>query len=126
MFTVDLKCENGHEFEGWYGNQGEYQEIVDHDELTCPYCETHKVSNTLRTGAPVTSKRAAKQEREKVQWVGDRFADEAVAMWQGEKPSQSIVGTADDPRDRKKLSDAGVPTFAVLHPVEEPDPHDIN
>lgn len=127
MFVVDLECENGHEFEGWYDSRSEYEQIRADDELTCPLCETHAVRNKLSTGDPVTAKRADKQQREKIRYVSN-FADEAIAMHRGEKAWEPIIGPGTE-EQKARLDEAGVPygeVRVVLEDDEPPDPTEIN
>lgn len=128
MFTVDLECENSHRFEGWYDNRAEYEQIVSDNELTCPLCDSTKVRNVMTTGAPVTAKRADKQEREQAwynhvkkhaHYVGDEFADQAVAMMKGEMPERPIWGEAHSEEAKQKLLDHDVPFLPVPVPESE-------
>lgn len=45
MFIVDLACDGGHEFEGWYDDAQEYRDLADKGEVTCPLCQS---ANVLR------------------------------------------------------------------------------
>lgn len=44
LFIVDLACDGGHEFEGWYGDAQEYRDLADHGEVTCPLCQSANVT----------------------------------------------------------------------------------
>jgi hypothetical protein len=44
MFIVDLACADGHEFEGWYGDQQEFLELKEQGELSCPLCGCEEVA----------------------------------------------------------------------------------
>ncbi|MDI9336742.1 MAG: DUF1178 family protein [Gammaproteobacteria bacterium] len=43
MIVFDLKCENAHLFEGWFGSEPEYQSQLKNALLTCPMCGTDKI-----------------------------------------------------------------------------------
>lgn len=50
--------------------------------------------------------------------VGDKFADEARAMYYGEKPSRGIYGRA-SPKDAKDMIEEGIPALP-LPPALDP------
>jgi len=135
MFIVDLECENGHAFEGWYDSRAEYDSICAAGDLTCPLCESGRVRNKMSTGAPVTSKRADRQERERHrvylhEYTGRRFTERAIAMHKGEEPEEPIWGVV-SPEDQKRLDEEGVPTgpvdeVALAIPLPKPDPTEVN
>jgi hypothetical protein len=56
MFIVDLSCENGHRFEGWYDSSTEFAQIRDANQLSCPLCQTTQVEQWLSTGSIRTTK----------------------------------------------------------------------
>jgi len=43
MIKYDLKCKNGHEFEGWFSNSSDYDAQRKKRLVDCPYCETSNV-----------------------------------------------------------------------------------
>jgi len=98
MYVVDLKCGNGHSFEGWYEDRTEYQTIVHDGDLTCPLCETSNVERVYTTGDPQTSKTRDRQERRdeipEYEYVGTRFYDTVNAMKAGQVPMGSVAGIA--------------------------------
>jgi len=47
MFIVDLRCEGGHDFEGWYDSRAEFDALRESDDVTCPLCGTHDVRQLL-------------------------------------------------------------------------------
>ena len=40
MIRYDLKCENGDEFEAWFGSIADYDKQADAGQLVCPHCGT--------------------------------------------------------------------------------------
>lgn len=47
MKVLDLRCEAGHVFEGWFGSEQDYQDQLARKILSCPMCGTPHVSKTL-------------------------------------------------------------------------------
>ena len=131
MFIVDLECCNGHQFEGWYDDRAEYEQIRADGDLTCPLCETDDVRRRLTTGAAKTSKTREKQERyneipdHEYEFVGRSFADRAIAMVEGRETPAPIAGFIND-EDTERLKEKGVRHFPMGVVDTGPDPEDIH
>lgn len=50
MKVLDLQCEHGHVFEGWFGSESDYQDQQNRALVQCPLCASGKV--TKRLSAP--------------------------------------------------------------------------
>ena len=50
MKVLDLQCEHGHVFEGWFGSENDYQDQLNRSLVQCPLCASGKV--TKRLSAP--------------------------------------------------------------------------
>lgn len=126
MFIVDLKCAEGHRFEGWYETSSEFESIRDDGDLTCPLCGSDDVERLLSTGAIKTTKTQARQQpapmplemqqqlakvvqqvRQTHEDVGDQFADKAIAMSRGEEAARPIRGQS-DAEGEKRMTEEGV------------------
>ena len=110
MISFNLKCENDHEFEGWFKDSAAFEKQAENDLLECPYCATNKVSKALsapnistsRSQARAQNEVAARAHRivtemrknveENCENVGDKFADEARKIHYGEKESRICHG----------------------------------
>ena len=51
MIHYALRCNVGHEFEGWFRNSGSFDEQVSHGLLSCPHCGTAEVVRGLMAPA---------------------------------------------------------------------------
>lgn len=40
MYTLELECEAGHRFEGWYDSAQDYEGALNRGELCCPVCDS--------------------------------------------------------------------------------------
>src|SRR5690554_72402 len=47
--VFDLQCELGHVFEGWFGSQDSFESQQERGLLSCPVCNSDKVSKKLTT-----------------------------------------------------------------------------
>ena len=53
MYTVELECESGHAYEGWYDSADDYEGVLTRGELSCPVCDSEFVmrKSSVRTPA---------------------------------------------------------------------------
>lgn len=51
MILYSLRCDKEHEFDQWFTNSGEYDELKAKGELVCPECSSHNVSKALMAPA---------------------------------------------------------------------------
>lgn len=118
MILFQLKCSNGHEFEAWFRDGATYESQVDGGDVNCPYCGNARVSKVLTAPHIATGGKAkeAPEDRarhvaeqilkavdrlrrhveEDCEYVGDRFADEARRIHQGDAEERGIFGEASE------------------------------
>lgn len=137
MIRYALKCRNEHSFESWFQSAEAYDSLRAAGMIECPSCQDSHVEKSLMapqvrpgrrkaeqppTVQPVTNAsdpdlaEAIRAIREHVEthsdYVGDRFAQEARAMHEGEAPHRSIYGEVRSEDARKLLQD-GVPAVPL-------------
>lgn len=129
MKVLDLQCANAHVFEGWFADEAAFQGQLSDGLLQCPVCASTAVHKLLsaprinRGAAPVpnSSTQGALAETDSktpADWlqrardmvaqaedVGERFANEARAMHEGEQRSRSIKGVASAEQAQELLSE---------------------
>jgi len=149
MIRYALTCARGHEFEAWFRNSGDFDLQAERGLVECPACGAVEVKKQIMAPAVRTSRKqlesthaapmnsetgaacangdfesVARQVRAHIRsnfdYVGDRFATEARAIHQGEKPHRMIYGET-SPQERKQLEAEGVPC-APLPPAFAPVP----
>ncbi len=49
MIKYSLSCENSHEFEGWFSNSGDFDTQQKRGLVSCPLCNSGKISKSLMT-----------------------------------------------------------------------------
>ncbi|MDP9136627.1 MAG: DUF1178 family protein [Pseudomonadota bacterium] len=129
MIRYDLTCEDGHAFDGWFGNSAAFDDQTAAGAVSCPRCGSAKIAKQLMTpgigskanrraaGTPATFssipndaqaialhkaiRELRRYVKEKAEYVGDRFAEEARRMHYSEVKERCIYGeaTADETRD---------------------------
>ena len=144
MIRYALACGHGHEFEGWFGDSGDFDSQLADGRLECPLCASPHVRKQImapavagarKRGEPASSdnaKRAMMMEamarvrahvEDTFDYVGDTFAREARAIHEGKSEDRGIYGEA-TPAEVKGLVEDGVPVAAL--PPAPPKKNDVN
>ncbi len=129
MIKYTLLCANDHEFEIWFDKGSDYDRQAAAGLVICPHCGIDKTSKAPMAPYVKSSRARDLSEiaaristgiEETCTDVGDKFADEARAMYYGEKPEQGIYGQA-SPKQAKELGDEGI-DILPLPPAIAPKP----
>lgn len=138
--VFDLQCEQGHVFEGWFASHQDYDLQREQGLVSCPVCNSLQINKRLsaprlnvahihsptlpakplerrdETMSMVNIQAAIlKQVREWVrnaENVGQRFAEEARRMHEGESAERPIRGTA-TLKERLALIEDGIEVVAL-------------
>ncbi len=112
MIIYDLKCINGHKFEGWFKDRANYEEQILSRMVTCPVCGADDL-NIMPAALAILGKEAkpaAKDDprvlstdralqllhnflEKNFQDVGDRFCEVALGIHRGDEEERNIKGT---------------------------------
>ena len=141
MKVLNLRCANGHGFEGWFASDEDFMDQNGRGLIECPLC-ADKILSRLPSaprlnlsGArepavpPAAAPSAAPQVADlQAAWlqtvrhlmantedVGERFAEEARRIHYGELPTRGIRGQA-TLEERAALQDEGIETMAIAVP----------
>jgi hypothetical protein len=141
MIVYNLLCDNAHRFEGWFASPAAYSLQHGAGHLSCPACGSSRVSRQpsaphLQTGSREDRREdavAAKPEmlaqmrRRLVEYimqhtedVGERFADEARAIFHNVAPERAIRGKA-TAQETAELRDEGIEVFTLPGPAVPPE-----
>ena len=138
MIVFDLRCDNAHVFEAWFGKSADFDDQVARELVACPICESSNVAKAVMAPAipgksnqsdfspddakALLGKLADAQKRALASsdYVGERFAAEARAIHLGDAEARSIHGQATR-ADAKALIDDGVPVAPLPMPFVPPD-----
>jgi hypothetical protein len=132
MIKYALRCTEGHGFESWFQSGAAFDGLLARKLVSCPLCGTTTVEKALmapavgsRASAPAAQNEAAPPEdvarrlqelRAQIEansdYVGDRFAAEARAMYLGDIPDRPIYGEA-QPAEARALVEEGVPVLPL-------------
>lgn len=135
MILYRLRCNDEHEFEGWFRNAAAFDTQRESGILECPVCGTADVSKALMAPSITKSREVARpavsdvqamhpaaqkaaELREKLRglrqlveqncdYVGDRFAEEARKIHYGEADAHGIYGET-TAEETERLQDEGI------------------
>ena len=144
MIRYALACENAHEFEGWFGASGDFDEQIAGNLVACPVCASLAVRKQIMAPAVVGARKITPEGRgpagarammmeamgrvrrhveENFDYVGERFAAEARSIHQGDAEARGIYGEA-SPGQVKALVEDGVPVSPL--PPAAPKKTEVN
>ena len=140
MKVLNLRCSNGHGFEGWFASDDEFMEQNGSGLLQCPLCADNVVTRmpsaprlnlsgarepavaadaqpdaTKATELQALWLKAVRHVLAHTEDVGERFAEEARRIHYGEVPQRGIRGQVSS-EQRDDLIDEGIEVFALPLP----------
>jgi hypothetical protein len=141
MKVIDLRCQSGHRFEGWFASDDDFLEQNGRSLIECPLCADKVIVRLpsaprlnlsgAREPAPSEASAAAPDATTELQtrWmqmvrhvlqntedVGEKFADEARRIHYGETPHRGIRGQA-SADEREALRDEGIEVMPLPIPA---------
>lgn len=144
MKVLNLRCANGHGFEGWFASEEEFLDQNGRSAIECPLCADRVVTRLPsaprlnlsgtrepQPAAPAPGAVAQKPVAADLQaaWlaatrrlmastedVGERFPDEARRIHYGEAEARGIRGQA-TPEEREALREEGIEVVALPLPA---------
>ena len=122
MIRYALRCDRGHEFEGWFRSSDAFETTLAANHVTCTQCGSAAVRKALMAPlvgarheaapAPDPVETALQALRRQIEansdYVGLKFVEEARAMHEGRMPTRAIHGEA-KPEEARQLIEDGVP-----------------
>lgn len=126
MIRFSLHCDHGHDFEGWFRDNADFDQQAERKLVSCPVCNSQSVQKSLMAPAVSTTRRQEKiamtlgeaqkkvlaemreltrKVRKNADYVGDKFAEEARKIHFGETEERGIYGEASHDDVRSLLED---------------------
>ncbi len=113
MIKFNLKCENQHRFESWFGSNDDYEKLQAKKLISCVVCGTSAVEKAIMAPRLAADSPAPTlSDKPPVDDVGTAFPEEARKMHYGETPKRAIMGEA-KLEEAKALLDEGVPVLPM-------------
>ena len=141
MKVLDLRCANGHVFEGWFGSEEDFASQSARSLVQCPACGDSDIAKkpsaprlnlsgsqaATQESVPVVSAlpaeqnlvsawlQMARQVVENTTDVGNQFAEEARKIHYHEVEPKGIRGTA-TPQEARELHEEGIAVLPLMLP----------
>lgn len=140
MKVLNLRCANGHGFEGWFASDDEFMAQNGQGLIECPLCADRIITRmptaprlnlsaarepvaaeapTADTPAPALQAQwvdAMRRVLEQTDDVGERFPEEARRIHYGEIEARGIRGQA-TPEERRALLEEGIEIMSLPLPA---------
>jgi len=134
VIVYNLRCKNGHEFEGWFRDSAAYDVQYGDGHLSCPTCNSRKVEKAIMAPAlagvrdTAIKRDQARQQRqfmtglrkyvqENAEYVGPKFAEEARKIHYGESVERHIYGET-TLEEARELVDEGLDVAPLPPDIE--------
>ena len=133
MIKYNLKCHKDHEFESWFSNSKEFENLNKKELLECIYCSSKKISKSIMAPMISNSKKNDEQieiinqalNNEKNQllklrkyieknfeYVGKDFSKKVREVYYDKKSKKAIYGTASK-KEREELAEEGIDLISI-------------
>ena len=132
MIKYNLKCQNDHEFESWFSNSDEFDNLNKKKLLECIYCSSKKINKSIM--APMISNsnknekldainedfknnkdklfKLRKYIEQNFEYVGKDFSKKVREVYYDKKNKRAIYGTTTS-KEREELTDEGIELFSI-------------
>ena len=133
MIKYNLKCNNEHEFESWFSDSSEFDNLKKKKLLECIFCSSKKVNKSIM--APMVSgikkknneiqvlNKSLKNEKNKLlqlrkfvesnfEYVGENFSRKVREVFYDKKSKKMIYGTTTS-KERKELEEEGIDLLSI-------------
>ena len=133
MIKYNLKCHNDHEFESWFSNSSEFDNLKRKKLLECIFCSSKKINKSIM--APMVSgmkennneikvlNKSLKNEKNKLlrlrkfvennfEYVGENFSRKVREVYYDKKNKKMIYGTTTS-EERKELVEEGINLLSI-------------
>lgn len=120
MIHFNLRCDMGHEFEGWFESARTFDAQAKRRQITCAVCGSAKIEKAPMApaiasegsvGSAAQVREALTELRTRVEencdYVGERFAAEARKIHYGETDERGIYGESTD-QEVSELVEEGI------------------
>ena len=133
MIKYNLKCHNDHEFESWFSNSKEYDNLNKKGLLECIYCSSKKINKSIMSPTIFNSKEKNEQiettnenfKDKKIKllnlrkyieknfdYVGNEFSKKVREVYYDKKNKKSIYGTT-TAKERDELAEEGIDLISI-------------
>jgi|TARA_B110001452_G_scaffold192539_1_gene162563 hypothetical protein len=133
MIKYNLKCHNEHEFESWFSDSREFDNLKKKKLLDCIFCSSKNIDKSImapmlsgtkdNSNQTQTLNKNHKIEKKKLlqlrnfvennfEYVGENFSKKVREVYYDKKSKRTIYGTATQD-ERKELEEEGIDLLSI-------------
>ena len=133
MIKYNLICEREHEFESWFSNSHEFENLKKKRLLECIYCSSKKIKKSIMSPMISNScnletsqdklEKVLSKEKQKLQqirkyieknyeFVGKNFSKKVREIYYDKNNKKTIYGST-TPKEREELADEGIDLLSI-------------
>ncbi len=134
MIKYNLKCENKHEFESWFSDSKEFENLKKKKLLECIFCASKKINKSIMSPMISVTKKLPKNfsleknkefEAQKKQllnirnfieknfeYVGKNFSKKVREIYYDKNSKKTIYGST-TPEERDELREEGIDLLSI-------------
>jgi len=123
MIKYNLKCNNSHEFESWFSDSSEFDNLKKKRLLECVFCSSKKINKSIM--APMVSgvkennneikilkKKLKKFVERNFEYVEKDFSKRVREIYYDKKNKKTIYGTT-TAEEREELEEEGIDLLSI-------------
>jgi hypothetical protein len=133
MIKYNLKCQNDHEFQSWFSDSNEFDNLKKKKLLECIYCSSKKINKSIM--APMVNSTKEKNNETKIlseilqneknklvklrrfvennfEYVGKNFSRRVREVYYDKESKKTFYGTTTQ-EERKELEDDGIDLLSI-------------
>ena len=133
MIKYNLKCKNNHEFESWFLDSNEFDNLKKKNLLDCIFCPSKKINKTIMSPMIAGTKKSRNDikefnksieiEKDKLlqlrkfvennfEYVGENFSRKVREIYYDKKSKKTIYGIATS-EEKKELEEEGIDLLSI-------------
>jgi len=134
MIKYNLKCHKNHEFESWFSNSIEFDNLNKKGLLECIFCSSKKIEKSIMAPMLSTLKKNKEEKTKEVyknlrdqrknllqlrkyiesnfDYVGENFSKKVREVYYDKKNNQAIYGTT-TLEEKKELAEEGIDLMSI-------------
>jgi hypothetical protein len=133
MIKYNLKCHKDHNFESWFADSNEFENLKKKKLLECIFCPSKKIDKSIMAPMVSSSKEDSKKnkilnesfkdERNKLlslrkfveknfEYVGENLGKKIREVYYDKKSKKKIYGTT-TPKEKKELEEEGINLISI-------------
>ena len=133
MIKYNLKCKNKHEFESWFSDSNEFENLKKKNLLECIFCSSKKIDKTIMSPMIARTKKSKNDikkfdknieiEKKKLlqlrkfvennfEYVGENFIKKVREVYYDNKNDKIIYGNATS-EEKKELEEEGIDLLTI-------------